>query len=408
MSTTAKNTDRDDQAGLPAFPAERAARCPLDPPPAYADWRKAEGLQRAVRKNGGPVWVVSRYEDVRAALADPRLSSDSRNPNSPQHTPGNDIRAVIHMDAPEHAEHRRMLAGEFTVKRLNAWRPGIEKVVNQFLDEMISKGRPADLVQEFALPVPSMVICLMLGVPYSDHAFFQERSAYLVNPKATPEEVGRASVEILQYMGELVERKEREPGDDILSRQVHDYVLKGDMTRERAALNGLTLLVAGHETTSNMIGLSVVALLKNPEIAARIREADNRATAANAVEELLRYLSIAITPMHRVATEDLTIGGQLIRAGEVVTVNLPAANRDSAFLADADTLDIDRSTRGHVAFGHGPHQCLGQNLARIEMEIALPALLRRLPGLRIAVPEDQIEYRHDMNTYGVHALPVTW
>jgi cytochrome P450 len=312
------------------------------------------------------------------------------------------------MDDPEHARLRRMLTGDFTVRRMQAMRPQIEEVVGTCLDEMIATGQPADLVRDYALPVASLVICLLLGVPYADHEFFQRHSATMNHVESSAEEKRAANRALFGYLLGLVGHKEKEPGEDLLSRLLAERVATGELTRADVAMNGLVLLFAGHETTANMIGLSTLTLLRHPEQAARIRDADDPAVVANAVEELLRYLSIAQDMIFRVATEDVTIGGQLIRAGEGLSLNLPAANRDVAFFDQPDALDIDRDTRGHLAFGHGVHQCLGQNLARPELQIALPALLRRLPGLRLAIPFDEVNFRHDMSAYGVHQLPVAW
>ncbi|MEW1837686.1 cytochrome P450 [Nonomuraea angiospora] len=399
-------TDTPDHTGLPVFPGTRSQRCPLDPPAEYADWRQAEGLQRVRMWNGHTAWVVTRYEDVRAVLGDPRLSADAQ--RYPSVLPHTQVPAFPRMDDPEHARLRRMLTADFTVKRVETMRPEIHEIVERFLDEMISKGWPADLVRAFALPIPSLVISLLLGVPYDDHEFFQQHSATMNRADASPQEKGQASGELFGYLLGLVERKEREPGDDLISRLLAERVATGQLSREEAAMNGMILLFAGHETTANMIGLGTLALLQNPDQAARIRDTDDPAVVANAVEELLRYLSIAQDMIVRVATEDLTIGGHLIRAGEAVTVNLPAANRDTVFLDQPDTVDLGRNTRGHLAFGYGVHQCLGQNLARVELQVALPALLRKLPGLRLAVPLEEVKFRHDMSAYGVHELPVAW
>lgn len=402
MSSTADDS-------LPTFPGVRSQRCPFDPPANYADWRREDGLQRANLWNGSTAWVVSRYEDVRAVMADPRISADSRlypvlNPSTQMGQP----HAFPRMDDPDHARLRRMLTGEFTVKRTAAMRPEIERMVDHFLDEMISRGQPADLVRDYALPLPSLVISLLLGVPYEEHEFFQTHSATMNYANATAEEKGAAGKALFGYLFGLVERKQREPGDDLISRLLAERVATGELSAQEVAMNGMILLFAGHETTANMISLATLALLENPEKAARIRDADDPALVANAVEELLRYLTIAQDMILRVATEDMTIGGQLVRAGELLTVNLPAANRDPSFLDQADDLDLDRNPRGHLAFGYGVHQCLGQNLARLELQVALPALLRRLPGLRLAIGLEEVRFRHDMSAYGVHELPVLW
>jgi cytochrome P450 len=404
MSTA---TDANQAAGLPAFPGERSPRCPFDPPADYAKWRGAEGLQRAVW-NGHTVWVVSRFEDIKAAMTDPRISADvvgrlqgeARGEGAPPIFP--------RMDDPEHARLRRMLTKDFTVKRVQAMRPHIQEMVDDFLDRMIDKGRPADIVRDFALPVPSLVISLLLGVPYGDHEFFQQHTSVMMSLHRPQEERNAASMALFGYLRELVARKEREPGDDLISRLLREHVANGEIDRDTVAMNGHILLNAGHETTANMIALSTLFLLRNPDDLARIRDTDDPAVVAGAVEELLRHLTIVHSLVARVAVEDVTIGGQPIKAGEGLIVNLPAGNRDPAFLPDPDLFDIGRSARGHVAFGHGTHQCIGQTLARAELEIALPTLLRRLPNLQLAVPFEELRFRGDMSIYGVHELPVTW
>jgi cytochrome P450 len=394
---------------LPVFPGEREARCPFNPPADYAQWREEEGL-RQVGWNGHPVWAVSRYEDIKTALAHPAISAEvlgvlqgrgaHEGPNAPEMFP--------RMDDPEHARLRRMLTKDFTVKRVNAMRPDIEAMANEFIDKMIAKGQPADLVPDYALPIPSLVISLLLGVPYAEHEFFQRVTFTAMSRTASPEEKEKASREFFGYMMELVARKEREPGDDLMSRIVREHVATGELRRETAAMNGVILLNAGHETTGNMIALGTAALLENPDQAAVLRETDDPNVIANAVEELLRYLTIVHSLIARIATQDVEIGGTLVKAGEGLIMSLPAGNWDPTFTAEPEALDLNRPARGHLAFGYGVHQCLGQTLARAELQIALPTLLRRLPELRLAVPIEEIRFRNDMSIYGVHSLPVNW
>ncbi|SCE09116.1 cytochrome P450 [Streptomyces sp. DvalAA-19] len=395
-------------AAQPLFPAARAPQCPFNPSPEYAGWRAEEGL-RKVSWNGHSVWAVSRFEDIKAAMTDPRISAEAlalqsngahEGPNAPE--------IFARMDDPEHARLRRMLTKDFTVKRVDALRPQIQEMADGFIDAMIEKGAPADLVQDYALPIPSLVISLMLGVPYKDHDFFQTITATMMNMHTPREEKAQASREFFGYMMELVARKEREPEDDLMSRVVHEHVLTGQLRRETAAMNGVILLNAGHETTANMISLSTAALLENPRMADRLVTCEDPRQLANAIEELLRYLTIVHSLVARVAKEDLELGGQQIKAGEGLIMNLPAGNWDPAFTEQPELLDLDRKARGHLAFGHGVHQCLGQTLARAELQIALPTLLRRLPGLRLAVPLEEISFRNDMSIYGVHELPLTW
>ncbi|WP_298553598.1 cytochrome P450 [Streptomyces luteogriseus] len=406
MSTA---TDPTGDLGLPAYPAARSARCPLDLPAEYEQWRLGDGLQKVRLWNGETAWVVTRHEDVKFVLSDQRISADTI--RYPRMHPGGEqqqVPAFPRMDDPEHARIRLMLTKDFTVKRMEAMRPQVRAMVDRFIDEMTAKGDSADLVASFALPMPSLVISLLLGVPYEDHEFFQKHSITINQPDVTPQEKSQASAELFGFLLELVQRKQREPGDDLISRLIAERVETGELQPEEVAMNGLVLLIAGHETTANMIGLGTLTLLEHPEQAAVVRDSDDPKVVANAIEELLRYLSIAQDMIWRAAHEDVVIGGQEVKAGDIIAVNLPAANHDPSFMDNAGSLDITRSTRGHIAFGYGIHQCLGQNLARVELTEALPRLLRRLPGLRLAVPLEEIPFRGTMAAFGVHELPVTW
>jgi cytochrome P450 len=287
-------------------------------------------------------------------------------------------------------------------------RPQFEQMVDTFLDDMVAKGAPGDLVRDFALPVPSLVVSLLLGVPYDDHQFFQRHSQIVLNMEASAEEHSNASIALFGFLYELIGKKEQEPDNALLSRVFHEHVVPGELSREALAANSVLLLQAGHETTANMIALSSLYLLLNPDHLARIRDTDDPGLIRKAIEELLRFLTVVTSLVERIAAEDVEIGGQLVRAGEGLIINLPAGNRDSAAIVDADTFDIERNNTGNIAFGYGTHQCIGQVLARAELEIAIPALLRRLPQLKLAVPLEQLRFRGDMGVFGVHALPVTW
>jgi cytochrome P450 len=388
------------------MPAPRGAHCPLAPPSEFANWREQAGLQRAMY-HGEPVWVVSRYQDIRAALVDPRLSADTLpdhlKPQGAENTPIMFART----DDPEHHRLRRMMTSDFTFRRCEAMRPQIQEFVDTFLDGMINAGPPADLVRDFALPVPSLVIALLLGVPSEDLDSFQRSTGVGLDTKATDEEKTQAFTSMYGYIEELVRRKEREPGDDLISRLVTEQVATGQLNRETAALSGMIMLVAGHETTANMISLGTVALLEHPALFDRLGQTDDHAVIANIIEELMRYLTIVHGQVDRVATEDLTLGGQLVRAGDKLLMNLPAGNWDSEFVDSPETFDVDRKTRGHLGFGYGVHQCIGANLARVEMQVAFATLARRLPGLQLAVPPDELKFK-DADIYGMTELPVTW
>jgi cytochrome P450 len=346
-------------------------------------------------------------------LTDPSFSADRLHPDFPNPT-GRRIRqsgsfqpSLISMDAPEHGPARRAVLGEFTVKRLASLRPRIQEIVDGHLDTMLAiESRSADLVSAFAQPVPSLVICEQLGVPYSDHEFFQSRSKTLLSRNSTPEATMAASDELRAYMDKLVSAKEAEPTDDLLGRQVLKHRAEG--TEDHAALVSLALLllIAGHETTANMISLGTVALLRRPDQLAAVL-ADPEKTP-DAVEELLREFTIAEFATSRLAVADTVVGGVEVKAGEGVVTLGNAANHDPAVFAEPDRFDVTRGARNHIAFGYGAHQCLGQNLARVELRIAFDTLFRRVPTLRVAVPMSELDFKDDAGVYGLHSLPVTW
>ncbi|MFG2121782.1 cytochrome P450 [Streptomyces sp. NPDC048710] len=362
---------------------------------------------------GETAWLVTRHADQLALLRDGRVGADSTRPGYPSINAVNEAfiahnRTFITMDGAEHRDQRRRFAGYFTVRRVQAMRPRIQSLIDDLLDTMESAGPPADLVTAFALPLPSLVICDLLGIPYEDHAFFQRTSATMLNVRSTAEESLGASREILGYLGDLLRAKRENPADDLLGHLATHYLATGLSTADECAKQARLLLVAGHETTAGMIALGVCALLRHPEQLAAVRAAD-AAQTANAVEELLRYLSTAHTGRRRVALADIEIGGRLIRAGEGIICAGELANRDPDAFPAPERLDIARQApHRHLAFGSGPHQCLGQNLARLELRLAYRALLDRFPHLRLAQPPDTIPYRAEMAFYGVDELAVTW
>ncbi|MFK0292596.1 cytochrome P450 [Streptomyces sp. NPDC090442] len=383
--------------------------CPFDPPPEYRTLREQHPVAEVTLPDGVAGWLITGYEEARAALADPRLSSRRRRLRTgsgpvddaelPVPTPGN----FLMMDPPEHTRLRRLLTGQFTVRRMRQLTPAVEKIVAERLDAMAAAGGPIDLVRAFALPVPSLVICVLLGVPYADREDFQRDSATLIRLDASLDEAQRAHQALTGFLGRLVCAKRAEPGDDILS----GLVRTGELTDEELAGVGVLLLLAGHETTANMIALGTMCLLRHPDQWEALR--NDPALMDTAVEELLRYLSVIQYGVRRTALEDVELGGHRIPAGSTVVASLPSGNRDAAhFTGDPDQLDVGRPYRPHLAFGHGIHQCLGQQLARVEMKAALSALLDRFPDLRLALPAEQVPMRHDMIVYGVHELPVTW
>jgi cytochrome P450 len=257
--------------------------------------------------------------------------------------------------------------------------------------------------------VPSYVICLLLGVPYEDHDFFQEHSSGALDMTTTEEQKVMSIGTMFNYLNELLQRKKVEPGNDLLSRMMLDNVGNNEMSVATAAMTGFIMLQAGHETTASMIALGTIVLLQQPEAMARLRESDDVNEHLKIVDELLRYLTIVHSGLvDRVATEDMEFAGELIKKGEHVVMNLTAGNYDPAFVANPDVFDMDRSSRGHVAFGYGVHQCIGQNLARTELQIALTSVARRLPDLKLAVPVEELNFMQDQAIYRMETMPVTW
>ncbi|WP_214415323.1 cytochrome P450 [Sphaerisporangium fuscum] len=393
----------------------------FDPVPELARLRAEEPVTRTRTAFGTDAWLVTRYSDVREVLGDTaRFSNRVRPPFAPagvrsgletesgpaegRPQPGRPgAGMLLGYDPPDHTRLRRMLTGEFTMRRMRRLQPRIEAIVAEHLQAMEDAGPPADLVKSFALPIPSLVICELLGVPYADRDEFQRRSNDRLNVLLPIETRLQAGEESLAYMAGLVAEQRKKPGDDMIGMLVREH---GDELADDE-LTGIAdlLLLAGHETTSNMLGLGTLLLLQNPRELAMVRDGDQ---VEEAVEELLRYLSIVHTVLPRVAKEDVVLSGQLIKAGEVILCSLPSANRDPALGDDLDRFDLGRDAGPHIAFGHGIHHCLGAPLARMEMRTAFPALLRRFPGLRLAVPLEEVPFRAYSVVYGVESLPVAW
>ena len=393
------------------FPLVR--ECPYAPPADYAQIREEEPITIVRLPNGREARVVTKHEHVRQVLNDPRFSADRSHPDFPNLAPAGQrirrddaARNMLMMDPPEHGPARRAVLGEFTVRQIAALRPRMQQIVDERLDVMLAGPRPADLVEALSLPVPSMVICELLGVPYADHAFFQANTAAMIKRETTPDD-RRAAFEAIQaYLDELIAAKEADPPDDLLGRQIRKRRDEGTYERRPLVGLGFLLLVAGHETTANMISLGTLALLDNPAQTDRLRA--DPARTLGAVEEMLRYFTIVDTVVARLCIADTEVGGVTIRAGEGVLTLGQAANRDPDAFEQPDEFDIDRPARHHVAFGFGPHQCLGQNLARAELQIVFDTLLRRVPTLRLAVPVEELPFKSDAAIYGIYHMPVTW
>ncbi len=433
---------------ITTLPTARPPGRPFDPPADLARIRERHPLVRMTYPDGHEGWLATGHRAVRAVLGDRRFSSryelmhlpiDGAPPDLPP-APVGDLTGI---DPPEHTRLRRLLVGYFTVRRMRALTDQVEEITARQLDAMERQGPHVDLVPAFAVPIPALVICELLGVPYGDRDSFQRHVHTLTGGQSTPEEMAAAWTALHEYLLGLVHAKRADPGNDILS-----ALTASDLTDDELAGTGAFLLGAGLDTTANMLGLGTFALLRHPDQLALLRSAPGIVDACGpapscgggaqgarnerpstggagrrlkgpqarrsgaeaidtAVEELLRYLTITHTGV-RAALEDVELEGRQIRAGESVTVSMQAANRDPAQFPDPDTLDLRRSAGGHLTLGHGIHQCLGQQLARVEMRVAFPALLARFPTLRLDCAVDEVPLRTDSNIYGVERLPVAW
>ncbi|MGO1050990.1 cytochrome P450 [Crossiella sp. CA198] len=391
----------------PDYPPSRVN--PLDPPPRFAHLRAHEPVSLVRTPHGETVWLVTRHADARFVLGDPRFSSDPANPGFPRIRPapeGPRLPGIfLSMDPPEHGRFRRMLTGEFTVRRMAALRPGIQAVVRDCLAGLLGQGPPADLMACFARPLPALVICDLLGVPFADREFFASRSEIQLDRSRPGHEVTAAMAELWDYLDGLVAGKLADPAADLISRLAVRRVRTGELTKDDLVGMSRLLLVAGHETTANMIGIGVLLLLRNPALWAELR-ADPELLPA-AVEELLRHATVVQQGVVRAVLGEVDLGGVRLARGDGVIVSLSSANRDAEVYPEPDELDPHRRAAPHLAFGHGVHQCLGQLLARTELTEAVRALLP-VPGLRLAIAPDQVKFRHEMAVYGVRELPVEW
>jgi cytochrome P450 len=399
------------EVDIPDYPMERDSRCPFAPPPQMLG--NDSGLSRVRIWDGSTPWLVTGHEEARALFADSRVSVDDRRAGFPhwnEHmlsTVDKRPRSVFTSDAEEHTRFRRMLSKPFTFRRVEGLRPAIQKITDECIDAILAGPQPADIITALALPVPTVVISEMLGVPYEDHEFFQHHANVGLARYASAEDGQKGAMSLAQYLINLVEAKQKNPAEDAVS-DLAERVNAGEISVKEAAQLGTGLLIAGHETTANMIGIGVLALLENPEQADLMRNTEEPKVIANAVEELMRYLSIIQNGQRRVAVDDIDISGHTIRAGEGIIIDLAPSNWDAKAFPHPDKLDLSRDAGQQLGFGYGRHQCVGQQLARAELQIVFHTLLRRIPTLRLAIPFDEVPFKHDRLAYGVYELPVTW
>jgi cytochrome P450 len=395
---------------MPKYPMKRT--CPFEPPKPYAEARESAPICPIMMPDGKRAWLVTSHAFARSLLLDERSSSNRLNPGFPELVPGLHNLAkqttgfMSWMDGPEHSGHRRKLTGEFTLRKVKELRSWLQQITDDAITAMLEHGPPADLVTMVSYPVPSMVVCELLGVPYQDREFFQGQAHTMADRKSDGAQRMGALGQLRGFLDALVTKRENTPEDDLLSRLIQRYREDGEYDHDQMTGMAIQLLIAGHESSANMISLGVVALLQHPEQLAQFRS-DPRVARAT-VEELLRFFSISDPVTSRVATADINIEGYTIREGEGMVIPNAAANWDPEVFTDPGDFNIHRDAKRHFAFGYGPHQCLGQHLARLELDIAYTTLFTRVPTIRLAVPFEEVPFKDDAMLYGIDELLVTW
>jgi cytochrome P450 len=386
------------------YPFGTALGLELDP--AYAEARDTSGMLRIQLPYGQPAWLATRYQDVRTVLGDRRFSrAMAVAADVPRMTPGKLDSGIIVQDPPDHTRLRRLVAMAFTQRRVERLRARIRELAEQLVDEMVVRGTPVDLVEHFALSLPVAVICELLGVPVTDRPKFRVWSdAFLSTNEATAAQFAANREGFRAYMSGLVAERRAAPADDLMSaliaaRDEHDRLSELELVDMCTGI-----LIAGHETTASHIPNFVIVLLDHPERLAELRAHPDLTPAA--VEELTRFVPLGYGPgFPRYATEDVQVGDVLVRAGEPVVVAVGSANRDPRQFDDPDELRFDRPDNQHLGFGHGAHHCLGAQLARIELQEGLRALVGKLPTLHLA---GDIDWKVEMPVRGPRRMPIGW
>jgi cytochrome P450 len=391
------------------FPIQRG--CPFAAPAEYDALRTDDPVARVTLPTKREAWVVTRYDDVRELLSDPRVSADIRRRGFPalgegEHEAGARFRPFIRTDAPEHTKYRRMLLPVFTVRRVRAMRPAVQARVDEILDGMLAAGGPVDFVSAYANAVSTSVICELLGIPRRNLEFFRDVTRISGSRHSTADQVSESLGSLFGLLAELVAERREEPRDDLISRLVTDHLATGNVTMDQLLSTLGITINAGRETTTSMIALSTLLLLDQPELMEELRRDTSLMSAA--VDELLRVLSVADSIPLRVAAEDIELSGRTVPADDGVIALLAGANHDPEQFDAPERVDFHRTDNHHVAFGYGVHQCIGQHLAHLELEVALETLIRRVPTLRLAGDRDHVAFKHDSATFGLEELMVTW
>ncbi|MEU1956683.1 cytochrome P450 [Nocardia rhamnosiphila] len=390
----------------PAFPVPR--ECPFEPPEIYQEWRSTCPAAEVTLPNGSNAWVLTRNEDVRRVLGSDKVTTKPGKAKLRAGVvmpPGEDTN-LLYLDNPKHGHYRKMLVKEFTPKHIQSMRPGIEKIVNQCIDSLLEQDAPADFVRTFCLPIPSMVICQLLGVPYTKHEYFERLASKLTDIATPPEEYQSTLTELTSYMDQVVAEKEGNPTDDIIGRLIDSRIRTGELTHAQLVGFAMLLLIAGYETTANQIAMGVLNLLTDRDRLEEVRQ--DPELWSSVIEEMLRIASISDKVPMRTALDDIEVGGRTIAAGDGVIALLGAANHDPAVFENPDLFDPDRNNRASVAFGFGIHTCVGQNLARAELDVAFRLLFERIPTLELHTPLDRIRFKQYQHVFGPEEFEVRW
>jgi cytochrome P450 len=382
------------------------------PSRTLSELQRSEPVAQFRTADGRTGWVVTRYQDVRTVLVDPRFSrAASFDPalNLPDTGLGQaSAGSILSLDPPEHTRLRRLVAGAFTARRVESLRPRAAEIVGELIDELTKQPQPVDLVEHFSLPLPVKVICELLGVPAEDrHVFHRWSDAVLGDVTADPARIAEAFGRLNAYFRKLIAAKREQPADDLMTALIEARDERDRLSEDELVRLCQTVLVAGHETTANMINLFLLTLHENPEQLDRLTQQPE--AVPQAVEELMRYVQLGESSgLVRVTTEDVELAGVRIPAGSAVVPMMTVANRDPALFEDPDKLDVSRPGGAHLGFGAGVHHCLGAQLARMELQEALRGLLSRLPGLRVDVPVAELRFKNGMIVRSLHELPVRW
>jgi cytochrome P450 len=402
----------------PSCPFEGARRFPMPrqdpmrPPAEYAAWGREQRIFQVTQWSGAPAWFVTRYEDVRTLLRDPRLSADASSPTYPAQTAAlalvrREYQVFAQMDPPEHTSERKLLAGEFSGRRVEQLRPKVQALVDALIDRIAAKRPSADLVADFAAPLPCQVICTLLGVPETDHALIQNWAKDISSLSMSHEAAAAMIKQFCDgYLTELVKRKDETPEDDLISRLVVEHMRPGTLTSRKVVSLARLFLTAGHESTTSTLGLGLAALLYHPEQLDKLRR--DPTLIKSAVEEILRYTDVTHSGRLRTAKEDIEFGGVTIRAGDAIIMHQPTADREDSIFENPHQFDITRNPTQHLAFGTGIHNCIGQPLARMELQLGIGTLIERLPELRPTLPLNELSFHGRLAIYGLESLPVTW